>query len=540
MAPRLLLALFVASQARALEKCTLSGTVVNSVTGQPLSKTLLRLDPLAGRDNHSATTTSDAAGRFTMEELGPGRYRLVGFRNGYLGTSFGVGLSNTAGGIVLDLLPGESLKDVKLKLVPFAAIAGTVHDMDGEPLANVAVEILHKSYRRGAAGSLDMAGRASTDDLGQYRIHDLPAGKYYVGAAQSSADFLLTSSVDHSPAKAGPPETNLRTFYPGVQDPGLAMPIEVAAGAQRSGIDITLGRSRTYRVTGRVINNSGANLGSIEVTIGSRHGGFSMLDPRLSTDARVGSGDFELHGLPPGSYMLFAGSRDRKYETGVPIEVMGSDITDVRLVIGPGADVKGQVTVEGRQKPGVDASVMVNNGRNLQHADVGSDGAFTLRTLPFGHYAIFMSDSIKGKFYVKSMQLGDVDVLSDGLQVSQAGPPPLEIVLGADGGSANGAVLDKDEHPVTGATVVLVPEPKLRARIDLYRTATTDQHGAFEFKAIAPGDYQIFAWDDVEADAWFDPDVLKDFEKQGQSVAISPNAHELVSVHVIAPAGLAP
>jgi hypothetical protein len=71
------------------EKCSLSGTVVNSITGELLSKVSLALVPLGGANRVAFVTATDAEGRFSMVELEPGKYHLTAQRNGYLDTSYG-------------------------------------------------------------------------------------------------------------------------------------------------------------------------------------------------------------------------------------------------------------------------------------------------------------------------------------------------------------------------------------------------------------------------------------------------------------------
>jgi hypothetical protein len=39
-------------------------------------------------------------------------------------------------------------------------------------------------------------------------------------------------------------------------------------------------------------------------------------------------------------------------------------------------------------------------------------------------------------------------------------------------------------------------------------------------KGMPPGNYQLFAWDDVEPDAWFDPDFLRPIESRAASVKL--------------------
>ena len=82
--------------------------------------------------------------------------------------------------------------------------------------------------------------------------------------------------------------------------------------------------------------------------------------------------------------------------------------------------------------------------------------------------------------------------------------------------------------------MVLVPESRRRGREPLYRNATTDQHGRFTVRNIEPGDYKLFAWEDVESGAWLDPDFLKPVESEGRSVAIKEGSRESAELKLIA------
>ena len=64
--------------------------------------------------------------------------------------------------------------------------------------------------------------------------------------------------------------------------------------------------------------------------------------------------------------------------------------------------------------------------------------------------------------------------------------------------------------------------PDRRTRIDLFKSTTSDQNGRFQFTDLAPGDYKVFAWDDVERYQWFDPEFVKDYEKQGGKASWRP------------------
>ena len=81
-----------------------------------------------------------------------------------------------------------------------------------------------------------------------------------------------------------------------------------------------------------------------------------------------------------------------------------------------------------------------------------------------------------------------------------------------------------------GAAILLAPDR--RSRADLFKSVTSDQNGHYEFAAIAPGDYKLFAWEDVEPEAWNDPEFLKDYEKQGEKVPLELKVRATVNLHL--------
>jgi Polysaccharide lyase family 4, domain II len=94
-------------------------------------------------------------------------------------------------------------------------------------------------------------------------------------------------------------------------------------------------------------------------------------------------------------------------------------------------------------------------------------------------------------------------------------------------------VLNGEQQAAPGATVVLVPEPKLRDRQDAYKTATSDQNGRFSLKNIGPGDYKLFAWEDIEPGIYMDADFLRPVEDRGHSIGIHEGSRETVHIGLI-------
>ena len=136
-------------------------------------------------------------------------------------------------------------------------------------------------------------------------------------------------------------------------------------------------------------------------------------------------------------------------------------------------------------------------------------------------------NGIPSNAYVKSIRLGGEDVLRNGIHIARSVDNPLQIVLGIDGGTISGSVVDEKLSPFANATVALVPElADLRRRPDLYRNTVTDAAGNFELKTIPPGSYKLFAWDWAETDAWQNANFITAYESLGKSILVSASSKQ--------------
>ena len=114
-------------------------------------------------------------------------------------------------------------------------------------------------------------------------------------------------------------------------------------------------------------------------------------------------------------------------------------------------------------------------------------------------------------------------------------PNPIEIMIGTDGGTATGTVLDSSGRPFTNATVALVPDAPNRTHAELYRNDTTDSDGNFKLTGVPPGNYRVFAWEWASPDSWQNADFIRGYEGSGKNVQVSPSGKvEKIQLNVIA------
>ena len=524
------------------DRCVIEGQVFSAATGEPVKKANLILrradvSPSSGNMPTSYSTATDAGGSFAMKDIDPGKYRLSVTRTGFVQGEYGA-RGPLRQGTTLTLAAGQHLQDVNFRLTPHAVIIGRVVDEDGEPVANAQVQAMRYRFTQGKK-QLQPFGSGSTNDLGEYRMFGLPPGRYYLSATYRNS-MMYEPTVDRS-ASQRPDEDYVPTYYPGTTDSSAAAAQDVAAGAQIRGIDFTLSKAHTVRIRGRVAlpGGSGTKRTMLSLTPRDRIGFFNMIRP-VSSDT---SGAFEIRGVIPGSYSLVAGFNDgdRSVTVRQPVDVGSGNIDNLMVTIQPGMELSGQVRVQGETAVNLSDLRLSLRPRDpngmvfglMPNGRIKEDGSFTLSNISADHFTISIFPIPEG-FYIKSIRSGDDDVLVTGLDLSRGAAGRLDIVLGPNAGVAEGAVQNDKQQPAVGATVVMVPQEKERLdQMSYYKTVTTDQYGKFTIKSIDPGEYRVFAWEDVESGAYMDPEFVKPVENQGASVTIRESSRESLQLKLI-------
>jgi hypothetical protein len=499
------------------QTCAVEGQVFNNASGEPVKKAQLMLRGMGSSSEPPYGALSDAAGRFSIKDIRPGRYVLTAERNGFVRGEYGA-QGQSRRGTVLTLSSGQVMKDVVFRLVPHGVITGRVLDEDGDVIAGVQMQVMKYGYVQGRR-TLVPASMATTNDLGEYRMPGLAPGKYYVSASYRPLPVFSQSNAEDNYAP---------TYYPGTADPAAAAPVQVVPGNQMRGIDITLTKTRTVRVAGRVANPAaGAGSRNVMVFLMPRDGGMRGFSNRNSTV--VQEGKFEIRGVIPGSYLIAAHwyEDSRRYTASQPVDVGNAGLDGISLTMSPGFEVPGQVRVDGAPDTkfrGARISLTPANDMLLAGAlggQVKADGSFVLTGVAPDQYRVQVFGMPDG-CYLKSARLGENDMLENGATLT-AGAGPLEIVLSAAGGQVDGVVMGNSQQPAGGATALLIPDERRRNRPDLFRTTTTDQNGRFSMKGVAPGDYKLYAFQEVEPGAWQDPEFLKRYERDAESVSVTEN-----------------
>jgi hypothetical protein len=94
-------------------------------------------------------------------------------------------------------------------------------------------------------------------------------------------------------------------------------------------------------------------------------------------------------------------------------------------------------------------------------------------------------------------------------------------------------VTNRNNLPARNATVVAIPSLQRKRQSDQFPTALSDQNGQFHLRGLRPGDYTVFAWEDVESGAWCDPEFVQANQSAGQAVHLAEGSQLSLSLKEI-------
>jgi protocatechuate 3,4-dioxygenase beta subunit len=521
------------------DQCRITGMVVKLADSEPLRKTRVSLQSVDDRTRTVAVVT-DAGGRFELKGLDPGRYRLRASRLGYVTYEYGQRKPEDPGA-VLTLRSGQEMKDLQFRLIPSAVIAGRILDEDGEALPGVGVSALREVYAKGKR-RLSTKATVETNDLGEYRLFGLEPGRYFVSAVYPHWNRFGTTDNAEDPTTE--PQGYAKMYYPGTPEATKANSFAVKAGEEIPSVEMLMQKVLVYRIRGRVYNQithkPGMGTNIILTTKTQTHDWDASYQ---QTSVQKQDASFEIPEVVPGSYALTAFWFDegKVYSTTIPVDVGNADVEGVALTIAQGVVINGQILWEG--KPALDKDeltvmpVAADIGlefHGMSRVDPGN--FFTLKDMGDGTYRAEVQGQSKD-CYIKDVRYAGSSALEDGFTVARGVTASLEITISSHGASLQGNVTDADGLPATGVWAVLVPSAPRRAQNRLYKMQTTDQYGHFILRGIAPGDYPLFSWDEVEDGAWEDADFLKPFEEKGEKVTVQEGDSKSVNLTTIKTVG---
>jgi len=521
---------------------SIQGKVLKEPDGQPIRKANVQLYGRKRPTGSNYSAISDAQGQFTIDGVQPGQYVVVVERPGFV-------QSNRR--ITISVEPASGKNDLILHMQPAAVITGKIADLDGDPIGGVSVTAT-RAGSIGAERNSRNYGNAATNDLGEFRISDLRAGRYKITASPpptSPPPGLKENKNGKDPSIL------LTTHYPGVLDEDQAVAVEIHAGGETR-INFGLLTGRAYRVSGSVTGvPSQGGMAQIMLQAKGR-GGLQVAPQELGEGGR-----FEFANVLPGSYVArlimvtFEGGQPaiRMLRLGQPIEVSNAHVEGLRLQPEAGGQVRGKFSLDTGQKfdwtqLSVTLVSVEEQGAQLVEeramdlptsSNVNSDGTFELKNVPGGNYQLLVvarSNDLPD-YITKSVHLDGRDVADSGFPILPQ--TFLEVVISANGASITGRVVDGNGQPIANATVVDVPSAEHRTRSDLFQRDTTDESGHFSLRGLNPGKYTVLAFEELQEDVR-QPDFMESYGTRGEIVQLDEGTRKNVVLKLIPSGGEVP
>jgi hypothetical protein len=335
----------------------------------------------------------------------------------------------------------------------------------------------------------------------------------------------------------------------------------VLPGTETSGVNFIVRTTRTYKISGRIVNPYVApgaaapqdparaystslaemprfilvnrDLPAVAETLMS---GFANDLPLAERQA----GRFVLRGIPEGRYDVFASAfhaaSDVDYSGRISLDLRSQDLDGLQITVHPPVDLAGRVVMQGQTAPSA-AGVSLRSAESSRvyaPKDVRPDanGRFTFEGLVEGTYLLGVSPP-EG-MYVADLRQGNRSVYGDArIRIGSSVPDPVQILIESDAGIVSGFVVHPEGKIAADMTVVAVPEAPLRGNNLLYKTARPDDSGNFKLVGLAPGRYKLFAWEGVAAGAWMNLEFLSKYDDLAAAIVVFPGKNEGLRVPVL-------
>ena len=512
-----------------LRSATIKGRVVDAATKAPLADARVRLTGPTQR----GPILTDSAGAFGFNGLPAGTYSFLVERNGYLSTSW----PDSSRWIrrredAIRLAATDNVENLTLAIERGGVVAGKVMTATGEPISGAQVSLLGlwpPTFNR----------IGTTNDLGDYRVPDLPAGRYVLRAQLR--------------AEAGTPgDTPLRgplpTYYPGTLQRGEAQEFVVGRNGEVTEASLRLVSGTLSLLDVTVTHTDGQPVGSAMVRVSS------MAEPTMPISRSLRNGVVRVE-LPPGEYTLEA-QAPSGLKTGVNqiaydligmarVHLTAGARETATVVVGRNATASGRILFEGDGSPPpakADGRVPMvgSEGQTCRYGfpTVAPDWSFRIEGLA-GTCRAAAPPPLTARWFVKSVMMDGREVLDEKVWFEPGRHyEDVRIVMTDRRSQARVRVSEANGTP-TGEYAAVVfpvqpdrwrsPERYIRAAAPLPPSflGTPDPSGtggepgrSLRFIGLPSGDYYLIAVDDIEYHATRNPAILEKLARNATRVTI--------------------
>lgn len=501
----------------------IAGTVVNSVTGEPVRHASVAA--LAVANSHTVQSVfSGEDGRFALERLPAAKYQLTASKLGYR-TSFYDQREYFNSAIVTG--EGQDTEHLTFRLPPSAAIVVAVTDDGGDPVEKATAIFFRQIHNEGHGQQL-AAKHCATDDAGTCEMDDLEEGQYFVAVSARPWYAMHTLASQQAGHRANPALDVAYpvTFFDGVTDQASATPLTLTAGRLEH-IDMVLHAVPALRLSVQMPHAAQGVVSPPQLHPSIF--GFDFSTSESSTPDSMENGIAEFTGVAPGNYELQQGGRLADLElssanqqiaasTGTPAPAVHATVRNAS-----GAALAGQPVLylsradHAHPRPLLEATC---NGANCRFEAI-PPGQWELLANNGMDALPVLSTTVNGR-----TRAGNLITVAD---------QPLEIAVTVQHSETRvEGMAQKAGKGRAGVMIVLVPQnPGTHG--DMFRRDQSDSDGSFSLQQVAPGSYTVVAIEDGWELEWARPEVIGRYLSQGISVTVKEDAGKVVRLSAPVP-----
>ncbi len=390
-------------------------------------------------------------------------------------------------------------------------------------MPEVQVALQRYQFMQGQRRLIPAGRRASTDDMGEFRLFGIPPGQY----------ILSATWIHNNIGSNAPPVDNTAyapVYFPGTNTPAQAQRVTLAIGQQVDEVVMAMRPMKATRISGSVTTTDGKPFAGMLLVSQNDSSGFEM----MSAAPVRPDGKFEIAGLAPGEYVLRAqprGASDEGMETATErVTAAGEDITDLHLVATRPSVVTGRFVLDpaaASAPPAVlsigampmDPAILGFGGGSTR---INDDGSFELKVPP-GKIRLFLSNLPAG-WAIGSVHANSVDVTDTGIEIkAHQDVSGVEVELTNRLTSLSGIVTNSRGEAAKDYVAIAFARDRARwtgtSRYQL--TGRPDQDGRYKITGLPAGDYYIVALESMEPGAAGDPDFLESIRQSATMFSLN-------------------
>jgi Carboxypeptidase regulatory-like domain len=470
---------------------TVSGQVVNALTGAGVSRALVKLN--------DRSVLTDHEGKFLFDQFTGTSGSLEVIKPGfYLSTEATEGAS-------LTIQQAQLAAPITVRIYPEGLLTGTVTAPDGEPIQHVSVTARRSIFDETTRRWVPVA-QSQTDSHGNFRL-PVPPGDYRVETrytTQGREEAVLPVSVP-------------------VEDQSSSLNVIHLSSGEEQHFDLRPAMSQAYTVTAKLESSTARGFPGITARTSSG----TTIPVNFQRTGVENEGRIQ---LPSGTYTLTARmfGPEGSVQGETTVTVPDHDVSGVVLRLAPNPSIPVELvmdssaTSDNSTPPTVQQLGLMmqatdfdpDRGGGVASVETGRNGTPSFTVEP-GTYRIWARSH--GSWYAKSIGYGDTNLLDQDLVVGPgAGGTPIRVTISNQTGGLQGTIT-LNGVPSVGWVYLIPSFPSASHSIAVRSGAT----GSYNIPYLPPGSYQAIAFERRHSADYRDPNALAAYTTHVHSVTVN-------------------